>query len=355
MATDANKTIKQGDSNITSAVREFWMADLKKKTYAKSLPRGMIDIVVKYIIEHGQGKSNTFNWTIEDGITSVGDDIFDVANNQLEMNQVEYAVSEDSVSAEHKAGYVAQKVDILKDQEGFIVPSILDSLAKRMAIIESKIFMNKADTAVEVGVSAGIARTAVLTVSAGDLKATTITNSDAAIDAADLTAGQKTDAKAAATAQYIEATTTQAEINAAAEAAAIAVASDISLVEMRKGVTAMENLEEETVVMLMSPNTVQTYADEMLPANTIGDNDFLRRNAVGMLFGSMVVKSTYVPDNQVFYFGEEAMIMYERDPYTLTSARDNISDLYVKFAIETRFGIGVYDANRLRKQTFSGN
>jgi hypothetical protein len=330
-----------------SAVREFWDEKKKKKVYAKSLPRGMIDSAVRYLQRYGQGLSNTFSWTIEQGITTDGDDIFDVANTQLEMNQVEYGVTFGEVSSKHYAGYVAQKVDILQDQEGFVVPSILDSLAKRMAIIESKVFMTQARTADDQNTTVDATRKAILAIPAGQTKA----NTETAIDALSISAEAKTAAKGV----LVEDPTTAAEIILAADAGAVADADDISLVEMRKGVTYLENKEEDCEIMLMSPNTVQSYADEMTPANTVGDNDFLRRNTVGNLFGARVVKSTYVPDNQIFYFADEAFILYERSPYTLTTARDNITDLYVKFAIEARFNIGIYDANRLVRATFSGN
>lgn len=347
MATDVNKTIKQGDSNIIKAVREFWDDALKKKVYAKSIPRGMIDSAVKYVQRYGNELSKTFEWTIEQGITSVGDDIFDVANTDLEMNQVEYGVTSDSISVLHKAGFVAQKVDILQDQEGFVVPSILDSLSKRMAVIESKMFMAAVAPVTVTNTVYAATLAAIAGVTAGQAKAAT----ESDIDALSIS----TDAKTAAKAVLVEATTTAAEITAASLAGALTDANDVSLVELRKGVTDLENQEEDCTYVLLSPNTVQTFADEMTPANTVGDNEFLRRNAVGSLFGATVVKSTYVPDNEVFYFADEAMILYERKPYTLTTARDNITDLYVKFAIEARFNIGVYDSNRVRRNIFSGN
>lgn len=287
MATDATKTIKYGDANIIASVREYWDMMLQEKIYARAIARNLPG-AVQVISRPGQGIDKTLRWTRSQGITTTATDRYDVASTDLEMNQIEYGTEELSVTADHYAGFVAEKVDILKDQEGFVMPNIMSSLSRDLATKENELFISVMDAA-------------------------------------------STDVVTAAS------------------------TTDISLVELRKGVTAIENDNLESLYILMSPNTVQTFADEMLPANTIGDNTFLRQNNVGMLFGSNVIRTTYVTDNIVYYLGEEAMRMYERLPYTLTMARDNVSDLYVKFAVEARFGFGADRSEAIKKSTFTGN
>ena len=286
MATDATKTIKSGDAGIVSAVRQFWEGTLQDLIYEQSISRNLAG-AVQMVKQYGQGFDKVLRWTRSKGITTTDATRYDVANTDLEMNQVEYGTEEKSVSADHFAGYVAEKVDILRDQEGFIVPNILSSLAENLAIKENEIFSTLVQTGADV----------------------------------------------------------------------IAAASnvDISIVELRKGVTAQRVDNVKTLYMLMHPETVQTFADELLPANTIGDNNFLRNNAVGSLFGATVVETTYVPANVVVYLARDAVKFYERMPYTLTNGRDNISDLYVKFAVEARFGMGLDRAESVRKSTFTGN
>jgi len=286
MATDATKTIKSGDAGIISAVRQFWEGTLQDLIYEQSISRNLAG-AVQLVKQYGQGYDKVLRWTRSKGITTTASDRYDVANADLEMKQVEYGTEEKSVSADHFAGYVAEKVDILRDQEGFIVPNILSSLAENLAIKENEIFSTLVQTGSDV---------------------------IAAVDNV-----------------------------------------DISLVQLRKGVTAQRVDNVKTLYMLMHPETVQTFADEMLPANTIGDNTFLRNNAVGSLFGATVVETTYVPANVVVYLARDAVKFYERMPYTLTNGRDNISDLYVKFAVEARFGMGIDREESVRKSTFTGN
>lgn len=286
MATDVNKTIKGGDAGIVSAVREFWQNQLQDLIYEQSISRNLAG-AVEMVKQYGQGYDKVLRWTKSQGITTTAADRFDVANTDLEMGQVEYGTEELSVTADHFAGYVAEKVDILRDQEGFIVPNILSSLAESLAERENTIF----STLVQTG----------------------------------------------------------ADVVAAADTV------DISLVELRKGVTAQRVDKVKTLYMLMHPETVQTFADEMVPANTIGDNNFLRNNAVGSLFGATVIETTYVPANVVVYLARDAVKFYERMPYTLTNGRDNISDLFVKFAVEARFGMGLNRSESCRKSTFTGN
>jgi hypothetical protein len=288
MATDAAKTIKTGDAGIIASVREFWESTLQDLIYEQSISRnlaGAVQLVKKY----GQGYDKTLNWTRSKGITTTASNRYDVANTDLEMGQVEYATEALSVTADHFAGYVAEKVDILRDQEGFVVPNILSSLAENLAIKENEIFATLLQTADDV---TGLA--------AGD-------------------------------------------------------GVDISLVKMRLGVTEQRIDNVKTLYLLMHPNTVQTFADEMLPANTIGDNNFLRQNVVGSLFGANVIETSYIPANKVIYLARDAVKFYERMPYTLTNARDNVSDLYVKFAVEARFGMGLDRAESTKVGNFTGN
>lgn len=288
MATDATKTIKSGDAGIVAAVREFWQAELQDLIYEESISRNL-DGSVNIVKQYGQGYDKTLNWTRSSGITTTASDRYDVASADLEMNQVEYATSELSVTASHFAGYVAEKVDILRDQEGFVVPNIMSSLAENLAIKENETF----STLVQTG--------------------------------ADVTG------------------------------LAVADAVDISLVQLRKGVTEQRVNKVKTKYMLMHPNTIQTFADELLPANTIGDNKFLRDNVPGSLFGANVVETSYIPENKVVYLAREAVKFYERMPYTLSLGRDNISDLYVKFAVEARFGMALDRSESCIVGHFTGN
>lgn len=287
MATTASATIKYGDSTITAAVRELWDSMLQEKIYAASISRNLPG-AVQVLQRYGQGIDKTFRWTRSQGITTTSDTRYDVTNTDLEMNQVEYGTEEKSVTANHYAGYVAEKVDILRDQEGFIMPDIMDSLSRDLAERENQLFLSVVDS-----------------------------NANE-----DITSASST---------------------------------NISLVNLRKGVTAIENENLEPLYLLMSPNTIQTFADEMQPANTTGDNIFFRQNVVGSLWGCNVVKTTRVTDNIVYTLGRDAMKLFERAPYTLTTARDNVSDLYVKFAVEARFGFGPDRTESIRKSTFTGN
>lgn len=286
MATTVGSTIKYGDANITAAVRQFWDNTLQEKIYSRVLSRnlpGAVNIIQRY----GQGIDKTYRWTRSKGITTTATDRYDVASTDLEMSQVEYGTEEHSVTADHKAGFVAEKVDILRDQEGFIMPDIMDSLSRDLAVKEDNMFIS-------------------------------VVNSNATVDIAAVDS------------------------------------TPISLIELRKPVTKTEENDLECLYMLMTPQTIQSFADEMDDASFVGDNDFLRRNVVGQLWGVTVIKSNKVTDNEVLYLGEDAIRMFERAPYTLTMNRDNITDLYVKFAVEARFGFGVDRVEGIRKAEFSG-
>jgi hypothetical protein len=204
------------------------------------------------------------------------------------MGQVDYGVEEKSVTADHFGGYVSQKVDIMKDQQGFIVPDIISSLSRDLAERENAIFV------------------------------------------------------------ALLATTTNEPVTAASN-------TDISLTELHKGVVEIEAVNGDCLYILMHPRTVATFADEMIQADLVGDNSFLRRNAVGQLFGATVVKTTRVPANVVYYLGNEAVKMFERMPYTLTNGRDSVKSLEVHFAVEARFGFGFDRDEMVQKSTFTGN
>lgn len=284
------ETIKYGDANITSAVREFWSSELQEKLYAQSLSRnlaGSVQVVARY----EQGVDKTYNWTRSKGITTTSATRYDVANSDLEMNQVEYGTEEYSVTADHFAGYVAEKVDILRDQEGFVVPNIIDSLARDLAEKENAIFTALLDTTTNVAVDGAVG---------DDNVAVTLQN-------------------------------------------------------LRDGVTSIKNSLGQCNYILMNHNMVSQFADEMGDASIIGDNGFLRDNTVGRLYGANVIESTRIPDDTVYYLGNDAVILFERMPYTLTNGRDNITDLYVKFAVEARFGMGFNRDEMVVKSIYNGN
>lgn len=284
------ETIKYGDANITSAVREFWNSELQDKLYAQSLSRNLprsVQVVARY----EQGVDKTYNWTRSKGITTTSSTRYDVANTDLEMNQVEYGTEEYSVTADHFAGFVSEKVDILRDQEGFVVPNIIDSLARDLAEKENAIFTALLDTTTNVAVN-----------------------------------GAAGDDDVAATLQ-----------------------------NLRNGVTSIKNSLGQCNYMLMNHNMVSQFADEMGDASVIGDNGFLRDNTVGRLYGANVIESTRIPDDTVYYLGNDAVILFERMPYTLTNGRDNITDLYVKFAVEARFGMGFNRDEMVVKSIYNGN
>ena len=284
MAATAGQTIKYGDSNIVDAVRQYWDTELQSKVYAKSISRNLPG-AVRIVANYGQGVDQVYRWTRSLGITTTDSTRYDVATSDLEMNVVAYGVEDHTVTALHKAGYVQEKVDILRDQEGFVMPNIMDSLARDLAKSENVAFVS-------------------------------------AIDAASTSATS---------------------------------GSAISVVLLRKGPTAIQMADLTPLYIIMNANTVQTVADELLPANTTGDNTFLRENNVGRLHGCDVILSTYVADNTVYTLGENAAVIFERQPYTMTTARDNISVLFVKFAVEARFGIGADRTESIRKSTFTGS
>lgn len=282
-----SETIKTGDSNIVAAVREYWDEMLQDKIYAMSLSRNLAG-AVNVIARYGQGIDNTYRWTRSKGITTTDSDRYDIGSTDLYLNQVEYEVEEKNLSASPFGGFVAQKLDILRDQQGFIMPNIMSSLARDLAEKENTVFV------------------ALLNDNATDV-----------VETAD--------------------------------------AEEISLVGIRKLSTSIEKNNLEPLYFLMSPETIQSFADDMTDAAYVGDSQFLRNNVVGRLWGCTVVKSTRIPDNEVYCLGEDAAVLYEREPYTLNMARDNVSDYFVKFAIQARFGFGVDRAESITKGTFLGD
>lgn len=145
-------TIKYGDSNITSAVREYWDNVLQSKIYALSVVRNLAGSV-RYITNYAQGVDKTHRWTKSNGITDAGDTIMDIANTDEVLPQVDYGVGEGSVTANHKGSFVKEKTDILQDQQGFVVPDIMTSLSQRMAQIENKEFFTLLGTTTNVAVN----------------------------------------------------------------------------------------------------------------------------------------------------------------------------------------------------------
>lgn len=286
MATTAGATIKQGDANITAAVREFWDQDIQKRIYDMVLSRNLEGAVV-WRTDYRQGVNNEFKWTRSQGITTATATRYDIGVNDLELQQVEYGTEELSVSAAPKGGYVAQKLDILRDQEGFVMPDIMDSLAEDMAKIEDTAFLNVVDT---------------------------------------------------------NATVVYAPVDAVA----------LNLLSLKQGgVTPIESNNLTFRYYLMNPKTVDLFGDELRPANTTGDNTFLRNNVVGSLWGGQVVKTNKVAEGIVYYLANDAVRAFEREPYTMNFARDNVSDYYVKFAIQARFGFNKDRTGAIQKSTFN--
>jgi len=131
---------------------------------------------------------------------------------------------------------------------------------------------------------------------------------------------------------------------------------DLTVTSSRFGVTQMRAATADRGTcryIIMHPNMTQGLADFMSDASKAGDNRFLRENVVGMLHGANVVQSTYVTDGKVVYLGDDAVVLFERKPYTLAVAQDQIDDLFYKFAIKARFGMKIKRANRCLVGTFA--
>lgn len=285
MATSASETIKQGDSNITAAVREFWDQDIQKKIYDMVLSRNLEGAVV-WRQDYRQGVNNTFQWTRSQGITTTDSTRYDIGTNDLKLKQVEYGTESLSVSANPKGAYVSEKLDILRDQEGFVMPDIMDSLAEDMAKIEDTMFLDV------------LSSNATAVYESGDNE-------------------------------------------------------ELSLLSLKKGgVTPIEKNNLTFRYYLMNPATVDLFGDQLRPANTTGDNTFLRNNVVGSLWGGDVVKTNKVAEGEVYYLANDAVRAFEREPYTMNMRRDNIDDYFVKFAIQARFGFNKDRDGAIQKSTF---
>lgn len=276
---------------VAAAVREMWDNQLQKKIYARSISRNLAG-AVRYIQNYSQGANKTLEWTRSTGISDGGDAAWDIANADETLPNVDYGLTTKSVTADMRGSYVKQKIDVMQDQEGFVVPDIMDSLAERMANIENKLFITTID-------------------------ATTNVVYDGTENAGSGTA--------------------------------------LTLPEAMKGVTEIKNSEGDCLYILMNPNTVQTLADDMVDAGVIGDNEFLRNRAVGRLFGATVIETTYVADNVLYYLGNDAVRMYERMPYTMTNGVPSAIHVIEQFAIKARFGFALDREEFVVKSTFNGN
>ena len=274
---------------VAAAVREMWDNQLQKKIYARSISRNLAG-AVRYILNSSQGANKTLEWTRSTGISDGGDNVWDIANADETLPNVDYGLTTKTVTADMRGAYVKQKIDVMQDQEGFVVPDIMDSLAERMANIENKLFISTIDATTNVAVDGAV----------GD-------------------------------------------DNVA-----------LTLVEAMKGVTDIKNAEGECLYILMNPNTVQTLADDMIDASIIGDNEFLRRRAVGSLFGATVIETTYVADNVLYYLGQDAVRMYERMPYTMTNGVPSAIHVIEQFAIKARFGFALDREEFVVKSIFNG-
>jgi len=148
MVTSAN-TIKPGDASITAALREFWAKDIQKKVYENSISRnlpGAVTIVSNY----EQGVSDTYQWTVSDGITTTATDRYDLADSDLKLPQVEYSTSKKSVTANFKGGVVTEREDIMRDQASFIASDIRQSIIEDLTKKENNLFTSTVEAGTSV-------------------------------------------------------------------------------------------------------------------------------------------------------------------------------------------------------------
>lgn len=284
-------TINYGSTAfVAAAVREMWDNQLQKKIYARSISRNLAG-AVRYIQNYSQGANKTLEWTRSSGVLDSGDAVWDIANADETLPNIDYGITTKTVTADMRGAYVKQKIDVMQDQEGFVVPDIMDSLAERMANIENKLFISTIDA------------------------------------------------------------TTNVAVNGASGNGNVA----LTLPEAMKGVTEIKNSEGDCLYILMNPDTVQTLADDMIDASIIGDNEFLRNRAVGRLFGATVIETTYVADNTLYYLGNDAVRMYERMPYTMTNGVPSAIHVIEQFAIKGRFGFALDRDEFVVKSIFNGN
>lgn len=287
MAATSDNTIKPGDSNIVDAIREYFLAGIQKRVYEQSISRNLPGAVT-IISDFSQGRSNKLEWTKSLGITTTDSTRYDIASTDLKLPAVEYGVDKDYVEASFKGGVVYEREDVMRDQEGYVMMDIQESLINDLTTKENQLFA----AVVEAG--------------------TTVTGTSASVDLSETTA------------QY-------------------------GVIQMR---TASSD-QGVTRYMLMNPNMTLALADYMTDASKVGDNRFLRENEVGQLYGARVVQSNYITNGKVVYMGDDAVIMYERMPYTLKVSQDEVDDLYYKFALKARFGMKIKRANRCLVATFA--
>lgn len=287
MAITADNTIKPGDSTIIAAIREYFQEGIQKKVYEDSISRnlpGAVTIVANY----AQGVSDRYQWTKSSGITTTSSTRFDIADTDLKLPVVEYAVTKDYVDADFKGAVVSEREDVMMDQEAYVMGDIQESLIADLTKKENELF------------------------AAIVLAGTAVTGSAADVD--------------------------------------------FTVTTSRYGITQMRSASADQgkcLYMVMHPNMTNGIADFMSDASKAGDNRFLRDNVVGMLHGANVVQSTYITDGKVVYLGADSVVLFERKPYTLAVAQDNVDDLIFKFAIKARFGMKIKRANRVLVGTFA--
>lgn len=175
MAITAGNTIKQGDAGIIAAIREYFQDSILKRVYEQSISRnlpGAVNIIANY----GQGVSNKYEWTKSSGITTTAGDRYDIANTDLKLPQVQYATTKDSVTAEFKGGVVAEKEDVLMDQEAFVAGDIRESLVEDLLSKENEIFKSVIEAGTAVAGTSSTVDLDVETVRLGHNQMRTATN-----------------------------------------------------------------------------------------------------------------------------------------------------------------------------------
>lgn len=283
MAIDTAKVIKRNSTGVSDLIRDFWQSFIQEKVYDQSVVRNLSG-AIRYINAYGDGFSNTYQWTISNGLVNPD---FDVADADIELAQSEYNTSSGSVSAVMKGTYVSYREDVLSDQVQFIGTDITSSLVAEMAKIENNMFFTLA-----------------------------------------LTAGEVTGATAASPVA-------------------------MTLENLHLGVVDLEEANTEALYILMSPRTTHSIQPELSDVSRAGDNNFLRRNAVGDLYGATVVKTNYLADGKVLFLGSEGFVHYDRLPYALNIAKNSNINLTLEFAIKARFGIGFYRASNVKVGTYT--
>lgn len=127
----------------------------------------------------------------------------------------------------------------------------------------------------------------------------------------------------------------------------------MTLENLHLGVVDLEKANADALYILMSPTTAHSIQPELSDVSKSGDNSFLRRNAVGMLYGATVIKTNYLADGKVLFLGNEGFVHYDRLPYTLNIAKNSNINLTLEFAIKARFGIELYRASNVKVGTYT--